>query len=102
MGVIESLKDCKTCGDILIAGEKADVNSFQRILDGTQYLTIYKKSEVMAKKAAEVSINLANNEPTTNTLTIDQTPTLLFSSDVIIKKNIDITNLTNLSELSNN
>ena len=96
MGVIECLKDCKNNTDILIAGENADVNSYQRILDGTQFLSIYKKSDLMVEKAAEISIRMVNNIPTINTLTIGNTPAILFRTDVITRKNIDVRDLSQL------
>ena len=97
MGVLECLKECRTCNDILIAGQDADVNSYKRILNGTQFLTIYCKSDLMAETAAQVSINMVKNLPTINTLKIDETPAILFTTNVVTKENIDITDLSQLT-----
>ena len=44
-----------------MTGQDADLAACQRIVEGTQYMTVYKSIEKMAAKAAKVTVDLAEN-----------------------------------------
>ncbi len=46
----------------LIAGQDADVEACQRIVEGTQYMTVYKPVHFLAKEAAKSAVALAKDE----------------------------------------
>lgn len=60
--VIRALSENRKAGDILVVGQDADLEACQRIVEGTQAMTVYKPVEKLAKKAAECAIMLANGE----------------------------------------
>ena len=49
----------RRAGKIPIVGQDADLDACQRIVEGTQTMTVYKNIESLAKKAAEASVSLA-------------------------------------------
>lgn len=59
---IRALSERGLAGKVYVAGHDADVSACQRIVEGTQYVTIYKPIDVIATKAVEIAIQLANNE----------------------------------------
>ena len=50
----------RRAGKIPIVGQDADLDACQRIVEGTQTMTVYKSIEQLAKKAAESAVSLAN------------------------------------------
>lgn len=57
---IKALSEQRLAGSICIVGQDADLDACQRIVEGTQCMTVYKPIEQLARRAAELSINLAN------------------------------------------
>lgn len=49
----------RRAGRIPIVGQDADLDACQRIVEGTQTMTVYKSIEQLAKKAAESAVSLA-------------------------------------------
>lgn len=45
-----------------VTGQDGDIAAVQRILEGTQYMTVWKDTFALAGKAAEVALALANGE----------------------------------------
>jgi D-xylose transport system substrate-binding protein len=62
-GAIQALAEQKLAGKVLVTGQDADLAACQRIVAGTQSMTIYKPIKVLAAKAAEVALALANKQP---------------------------------------
>jgi D-xylose transport system substrate-binding protein len=62
-GVIQALEEQKLGGKVLVSGQDGDLAACQRILAGTQTITIYKPLKKLAHKAAEVAIALARKQP---------------------------------------
>lgn len=60
--VIRALSEKRLAGDILVVGQDADLEACQRIVEGTQLMTVYKPVEKLAKRAAECAIAMANGE----------------------------------------
>lgn len=64
--VIRALAEKRLAGEIPVVGQDADLEACQRIVEGTQTLTVYKPVEKLAKRAAECAIKLANGEELTD------------------------------------
>ncbi len=56
--VVPALASKRYAGKILVVGQDADLQGCQRIVEGTQLMTVYKPVEKMAKRAAECVVEL--------------------------------------------
>jgi D-xylose transport system substrate-binding protein len=65
--VIQALSVMRLAGDVMVVGQDADLEACQRIVEGTQTMTVYKPVEKLAKRAAECAIALARGEELTGT-----------------------------------
>lgn len=61
--VIRALSEKQLAGSMLVTGQDADLEACQRIVEGTQTMTVYKPVEKLAKRAAECAIELAKGNP---------------------------------------
>ena len=59
---IRALAERRMAGKIPVCGQDADLEACQRIVEGTQLMTVYKPVEKLAKTAAEYSVKLAKGE----------------------------------------
>lgn len=62
-GAIQALIEEGLAGKILVTGQDAEKAACQRIVSGSQSMTIYKPLKELASKAAEVAIKLARRQP---------------------------------------
>lgn len=60
--VVRALAETRQAGDILVVGQDADLAACQRIVEGTQVMTVYKPVERLATRAAEEAVALAKGE----------------------------------------
>ena len=60
---IQALSEEGLAGKILVTGQDAELSACQRIVNGTQAMTIYKPLSQLAKQAAEVAIRMAKSKP---------------------------------------
>lgn len=60
--VVRALSENRMAGDIPVVGQDADLAACQRIVEGTQVMTVYKPVEKLATRAAEASVALARGE----------------------------------------
>ena len=60
--VVHALKEKRMAGDIMVVGQDADLEACQRIVEGTQVMTVYKPVEKLAQKAAECAVLLAEGK----------------------------------------
>ncbi|MCQ2528279.1 MAG: substrate-binding domain-containing protein [Saccharofermentans sp.] len=56
--VVPALSEMRMAGTTLVVGQDADLEACQRIVEGTQLMTVYKPVEHLAKRAAELTIML--------------------------------------------
>ena len=49
-------------GDRPMTGQDAELAAIQRIIDGEQFMTVYKPIKTLADSAAEIAVALANGE----------------------------------------
>ena len=61
-GIIEALSEHRLSGKIFVAGQDADLTACQRIVEGTQLMTIYKPIEKLAEATVEMAVKLVKNE----------------------------------------
>ena len=63
--VVHALSENRMADRIMVVGQDADLEACQRIVEGTQVMTVYKPVEKLATRAAECTISLVKNEPIT-------------------------------------
>ncbi|MRG87510.1 D-xylose ABC transporter substrate-binding protein [Salinibacillus xinjiangensis] len=61
-GAIQALDAQGLAGEVEISGQDADLAGVQRIVEGTQSMTVYKPIKSIATKSAEVAVQLAKGE----------------------------------------
>ena len=60
--LVHALSEKRLAGKKLVVGQDADLEACQRIVEGTQLMTVYKPIEKLAQAAAEYAVALAKNE----------------------------------------
>lgn len=63
--VFRVLSEQRVAGSILLVGQDADLEACQRIVEGTQTMTVYKPVDKLASCAAECAVSLAKGEAIT-------------------------------------
>lgn len=91
---IHALAERQLAGKVCVVGQDADVESCQKIVEGTQAMTVYKSIEELAEKAAEYSVMLAQNIKLTElngTIRSGkyQVPAKVLEPVMVTKENID-------------
>lgn len=75
---VRALSERRMAGKVCVVGQDADLDACQRIVEGTQCMTVYKPVEKLARRAAELSVALAEGEKIavagSGTMTITQDP----------------------------
>ena len=61
-GAIQALAEQKLTGQVLVSGQDAELGACQRIVAGTQSMTVYKPIRELAKRAAEIAIALGQKQ----------------------------------------
>ena len=95
-GVIQALGEQKLNGKVLVTGQDADLAACQRIVAGSQTMTIYKPIDALAAKAAEIAVALAKKESfgdTTRPVNNGRkdVPSILLEPIPVDKDNLDAT-----------
>lgn len=94
-GAISALEAAKLAGRVLVTGQDAQKDAVQRIVKGTQTMTIYKPIQPLAFGAVDAAIKLARKEvvPTVDKINngkID-VPAILLVPISVDKSNLDAT-----------
>src|ERR1700761_5309301 len=97
-GVVAALAAQHLVGKVLVTGQDATVAGLQRILTGTQSMTIYKSIPREAQTAAKVAVGLLAGESsavssvakTTTDNGAGPVPSLLLAPQVITKSNVSV------------
>lgn len=61
-GAIRALLERQLAGNVFVSGHDANLSACQRIVEGTQTITVYKPIKKLAQKAAEVAVDIANGK----------------------------------------
>lgn len=67
---IEALAEKRFAGKVAVVGHDADLAACQRVIEGTQVMTVYKPIDKIAKAAAEAAVKMVMGEkiPVENTI----------------------------------
>lgn len=65
---IRALSENRMAGKVAVVAQDAELSACQRIVEGTQTMTVYKSVEELAKKAAELSVALIKGEELSQTV----------------------------------
>lgn len=91
--VIQALEAKGLAGEIPVAGQDADLAAAQRIVAGTQTMTVYKPIKALAETAAELAVKLAKGETVREERKVNngkiEVPSVLLSPIAVNKTNLD-------------
>lgn len=91
-GAVSALEEQKLAGKVYVSGQDAELAAVQRIVAGTQSMTVYKPIKPLATKAAEVAVALAKGEKPQTTATVNNgkkdVPSILLEPIVVDKSNV--------------
>lgn len=91
-GVIQALAAQGLAGKVPVSGQDADLAALQRIVEGTQTMTVYKPIKAIATKAAEMAVALAKGEKIQTSQTVSNgkidVPSVLLDPIAVTKDNI--------------
>ena len=94
-GAISALEAAGLAGKVLVTGQDAQKDAMQRIVKGTQTMTIYKPIQPLASGAVDAAIKLARKQPVEARDKINNgkkdVPAILLEPVVVDKSNIDVT-----------
>ncbi|MEO6590027.1 MAG: D-xylose ABC transporter substrate-binding protein [Pyrinomonadaceae bacterium] len=94
-GAIQALNAQKLSGKVFVSGQDADLGALQRIVAGTQSMTVYKPVSILAAKAAEAAVQLAKKEKVETNGTVNNgkidVPSILLEPVTVDKTNLDET-----------
>lgn len=94
-GVVEALNAQGLAGKVLVSGQDAELAALQRVVKGTQTMTVYKPISKLAPAAVEAAIALAKKEKLNTTRTVNngriEVPSILIEPIPVDKNNIDST-----------
>lgn len=94
-GAIDALAEAKLAEKVMVVGEDADLAACQRIVDGTQLLTVYKPIDKLVEQTVQTCKLLAAKQKVPSTKTISDgtynVPYLMIDVVPVTKKNIDST-----------
>ncbi|MBX9767907.1 MAG: D-xylose ABC transporter substrate-binding protein [Bdellovibrionales bacterium] len=97
-GVVAALKGQKLEGKVFVSGQDAELAACQRVVDGSQTMTVYKPIPKLAERAAEIAFQMANGDMSSVAAT-KQTinngkkavPSILIAPILVDQKNMDST-----------
>ena len=61
-GAINALSENRLAGSVYVTGQDAELAACQRIVEGTQHMTVYKPIRVLAEGAAEIAVRMAEGK----------------------------------------
>ncbi|AQS88603.1 D-xylose ABC transporter substrate-binding protein [Neoasaia chiangmaiensis] len=92
-GAIQALQAQGLAGKTAVCGQDADLAGVQRIIAGTQTMTVYKPLKLIASTAAKVAVQLAKGETPTYTSKMNNgakdVNTILLTPIALTKANVD-------------
>lgn len=94
-GIYQALAEHRLAGKTILVGQDADLSACQRIVEGTQTMTVYKPIEKLADLTAVTAMKLARGEPLETKETINNgkynIPYFALEPIAVTKENIDET-----------
>lgn len=90
---IKALAERRLAGQIPVVGQDADLDACQRVVEGSQLMTVYKPVEKLAQEAAEYAVRLATKQKVETSETIDngyeQVPYILLDPVAVDNVNME-------------
>ncbi len=90
---VRALSENRMAGNVVVTGQDAELAACQRIVEGTQTMTVYKPVDKLAKAAAEYAVKLAKGEEINAPATIfdgaKNVPYVKLEPVAVTKENID-------------
>jgi D-xylose transport system substrate-binding protein len=94
-GAIQALSEEGLAGKVLVTGQDAELVALQRIVAGTQAMTIYKPLKNLAPRAVDVAAAMARGKPVVANSAVNNgkidVPSVLSDVVVVTKDNIEQT-----------
>lgn len=94
-GVIQALMEQGLAGKVPVAGQDAELAAAQRIVEGTQSMTVYKPIKALTEKAAQLAVALARGDNVDENQKVNngkiEVPSVLLSPIAVDQLNIDDT-----------
>jgi D-xylose transport system substrate-binding protein len=94
-GAIQALTEEGLAGQILVTGQDAEKAACQRIVAGSQSMTIYKPLQALASQAAEAAVKLAQRRPLVARAELDngkvKVPSIFLEVIPVTKENLRAT-----------
>jgi D-xylose transport system substrate-binding protein len=94
-GAADALATAKLSGKVALSGQDADLAACQRIVAGTQTMTVYKPLRTLARMAAGSAVTLAKGEAVDSLVKVNnglkEIPARLLEPIAVDKSNIDVT-----------
>jgi D-xylose transport system substrate-binding protein len=91
-GSVQALEGQKLAGKVLVSGQDADLGGLQRIVAGTQSMTVYKPIAQLARRAAEAAVALGRHQKLETNSKVNNgkidVPSILLEPVVVNKDNI--------------
>ena len=94
-GAIQALTERSLAGNVVVAGQDAELSACQRIMEGTQQATIYKPINALSKAAVDYGLLLMNDQEFDYQETIDNdyqnhvVPYVKLETIVVTRENMD-------------
>jgi len=94
-GAIRALSENRLAGKVVVSGQDTELAASQRIVEGTQKMSVYKPIGVLAKSAAEAAVKIARGEVPLSNTTINNgaysVSAILHEPIAVTKENMDET-----------
>jgi D-xylose transport system substrate-binding protein len=91
-GAVQALTEEGLAGKVLVTGQDGDLAACQRIVQGTQTMTVYKPIKLLASRAAEAAVRLAKGQSVIARSGIDngkgEVPSLLLEIVTVTRDNL--------------
>jgi len=91
---IQLLSEYRLAGKVAVVGQDADIGACQKIVEGTQLMTVYKPIARLASRAAEIAVSLSGGELPEPDMYLDNTsgsmvPFYMEEPRAVFKNNLD-------------
>lgn len=90
---VQALAEQRLAGRICVVAQDADLDACQRIVEGTQYMTVYKPVDQLAAAAARAAVSLAGGQAPNTAVTISdgraEVPYIRLSPLAVTAENMD-------------
>ena len=95
-GAIQALAEQGLAGKVVVTGQDAELTACQRIVAGSQSMTVYKPLKELATKAAEIAVAMAKKQPWEKPVRVlnngfKDVPSFLLDPVAVDRNNLDST-----------